>query len=126
MSSSKHKSDATEGSDKAAKQVRVRAEIKELQKQWRKVNLRSESFSLPAWDLWDRRPTFLCRKVSLLQLFIKILTADLVTSIAADIDPQCLLYISESLFSLSLCKIYKSLAVWIRIYGAQRKRGCIP
>ena len=47
------------------------------------------------------------------------MTADLVTSIASDIDPQCLLYNSETLFSLSLCKIYKSLAAWIRIYGAQ-------
>ena len=72
MSSSKRNSDAIEQSDKAAKQAKVRAETKELQKQWRKVNLRSESFSLPAWDLLDCRPTFLFRKVSLLQIFLKL------------------------------------------------------
>ena len=119
MSCSKRKSDAKERSDKGAKLARVRAETKELQKEWRRVDLRKESFTLPEWDLLDRRPTFLYRKVTLLQIFLKFMSPDLVTLIAAGIDPQRLLYNSETLFSLSLCKIYKSIAVWIRIYGAQ-------
>ena len=119
MSCSKRKSDAKERSDKGAKLARVRAKTKELQKQWRRVDLRKESFTLPEWDLLDRRPTFLYCKVTLLQIILKFMTPDLVTLIAAGIDPQRLLYNSETLFSLSLCNIYKSLAVWIRIYGAQ-------
>ena len=87
--------------------------LKSFRNSGEEVDLRKESFTLPEWDLLDRRPTFLYRKVTLLQIFLKFMTPDLITSIPADIYPQCLLYNSETLLSLSLCKIYESLAVWI-------------
>ena len=98
MAFSKCKSEVREQSDKSAYQARVRAEARELLKQWRKVDLIKQRIvnSLPDWDLLDRWPTFMLRRVSLLQIYLKFMTADMVTTIAANTNPQRLLYNGDS------------------------------
>ena len=49
------------------------------------------------------------------------MTHDLVTQIATDLDPSNLTYDNGKSICLSLPRIYKMLAIWIRIYGEQHK-----
>ena len=86
---------------------------------WTPIDLANESFNLPHTVDADRYPTFNLRTVSFLKIFLRFVTVSLVTKIAQDIDPADLRYDCGAVILLSLCSIYKPLAIWIRIYGEQ-------
>ena len=103
-----------------------RAQEIEIIGRWRPVDSANESFHLPHTVDADRYPTFNFRTASFLKIFLRFVTVPLVTKIAQDIDPADLTYDCGSVILLSLCSIYKLLAIWIRIYGEQHApRGVI-
>ena len=103
-----------------------RAQEIEIIGRWRPVDSANESFHLPHTVDADRYPTFNFRTASFLKIFLRFVTVPLVTKIAQDIDPADLTYDCGSVILLSLCSIYKLLAIWIRIYGEQHaSRGVI-
>ena len=59
-------------------------------------------------------------KATLLEIFFKFLSHDLVTQIALDIPEIDLRYFNGWCMRLSLCKIYAILALKFRIYGGQQ------
>ena len=119
MPSNKRKSNSISNEEKAAKMRRWRAQDLEVKRHWRPIDLGKESFHLPPTAVLDRRPTFTFRRATFLGIFLKFVSTSLVTKIAQDIDPSSLMYDNGTPFVLSLCTIYKMLAIWIRIYGEQ-------
>ena len=84
------------------------------------MDLSQESFILPLSDAVYRYPTFVFRNPTLLRIFVKFVTIDLVTRTAKDLDPEeDLTSDNGDNISLSLPLIYKVLATLIRINGEQ-------
>ena len=64
---------------------KLRAQDLEVKRHWKSIiNLDRESFHLPPTDILDRRPTFKLRYI-FLTIFLKFVSASLVTHIAQDI-----------------------------------------
>ena len=106
----------------ASEKKRQRRSQKALLSQWRKMDFSKESFILPESSVSNRYPTFIYRNSTLLRIFLKFVTNDLVSQIAKDLDPQeDLTTDNGDAVSLSLPQIYKMLAIWIRIYGEQHQ-----
>ena len=61
------------------------------------------------------------RTASLLKIFLAFVTHSLVTQIESDLGPSDLIYDSGKSIRLTFPRIYKMLAIWIRIYGEQHK-----
>lgn len=59
--------------------------------------------------------------LTLLRIFLIFVTNALVTKIAEDLDPEDLLFDNGKSLAISLSRIYKILAIWIRIYGEQHQ-----
>ena len=66
----------------AAEKKRQRRSQKALLSQWRKIDLSKESFILPESSVSNRYPTFIYRNTTLLRIFLKFVTNDLVSRIA--------------------------------------------
>ena len=121
MGSKKRVLSDSEKAEFAANKKRKRDAEKQLSRQWRKINLDRESFSLSRSNASERFPTFTFRFASLLKIFLSFVTHGLVTQIATDLSFNELQYDSGKSFHLSLPCIYKMLAIWIKIYGEQHK-----
>ena len=121
MGSNKRVLTDSERAEYAAAKKRKRDDENLLRRQWRKIDLNKESFQLSRSDRSKRSPTFTFRTASLLKIFLAFVTHSLVTQIATDMDFSDLTYDNEKSIRLSLPRIYKMLAIWIRIYGEQHK-----
>ena len=105
---------------KAIKESKLKSDKRAAKKLWRKINLKEESFQLPSENVLNRSPTFNLRNPTLLTIFLRFITHELVRTICDDAGPESFSYHRGDLLHISMSRVYRVMAIWVMMYGRQK------
>ena len=68
----------------------------------------------------NKSPTFNLRNPTLLTIFLRFITHELVRTICDDAGPESFSYHCGDLLHISMSRVYRVMAIWVMMYGRQK------